>query len=328
MASSLDLAAVLPGEADFLAAVVADLSDETPKLIYADWVEEQGDPRGPFLRQFVDAMCRRPAKRTSWLRSLFRRDRDLPDNPDVSATWREMVGVSLTSRIRALEPREHWTAALKTARPAVAIAYELCPEEPFPVGGTKFGGLPSLPEGDEWPRCPSGPMMFLAQFDLAELYRTVAGRMLPPTGLLSFFMWNNSDEDAFGEVDGRGVPGGLRVILTPGDADLRVLLPPEDLTEVLGRPHVPGRLTLTDVLDVGWHSKSDLRSPAMKNAREQLFGCGHDRPPGPDWVPLLYLRTDHDLGRGWGDGHALGWYIRSADLRELRFNNTTAYDIA
>ncbi len=34
----------------FLAAILADPSDETPRLIYADWLEERGDSRGEFIR--------------------------------------------------------------------------------------------------------------------------------------------------------------------------------------------------------------------------------------------------------------------------------------
>jgi uncharacterized protein (TIGR02996 family) len=42
-------------ELSFLSAVVENFSDDVPTLIYADWLEERGDPRGPFLRSFVEA---------------------------------------------------------------------------------------------------------------------------------------------------------------------------------------------------------------------------------------------------------------------------------
>src|SRR5437868_3555109 len=35
---------------ELLSAVVADLADDAPKLVYADWLEEQGDDRSDFLR--------------------------------------------------------------------------------------------------------------------------------------------------------------------------------------------------------------------------------------------------------------------------------------
>src|SRR5262245_40796445 len=37
-------------EAAFVAAVAADPADESLKLVFADWLEERGDPRGAWLR--------------------------------------------------------------------------------------------------------------------------------------------------------------------------------------------------------------------------------------------------------------------------------------
>jgi uncharacterized protein (TIGR02996 family) len=37
-------------ETAFIEAILADPEDEAPRLIYADWLEERGDPRGEFLR--------------------------------------------------------------------------------------------------------------------------------------------------------------------------------------------------------------------------------------------------------------------------------------
>ncbi|MDB5310203.1 MAG: hypothetical protein JWO38_4405 [Gemmataceae bacterium] len=34
----------------FLAAIRADLEDDLRRLVYADWLDDRGDPRGPFLR--------------------------------------------------------------------------------------------------------------------------------------------------------------------------------------------------------------------------------------------------------------------------------------
>ncbi len=34
----------------FVAAVLADPADDAPRLVYADWLEERGDPRAEFLR--------------------------------------------------------------------------------------------------------------------------------------------------------------------------------------------------------------------------------------------------------------------------------------
>jgi uncharacterized protein (TIGR02996 family) len=34
----------------FLQAVLAEPDDDAPRLIFADWLEERGDPRGAFIR--------------------------------------------------------------------------------------------------------------------------------------------------------------------------------------------------------------------------------------------------------------------------------------
>jgi hypothetical protein len=179
---------------------------------------------------------------------------------------------------------------------------------------------------------PSDPL------DLAELQGTVAGRALPATGLLSLFMYHDFDQDEYGDPQGRGVPGGLQILYTPAGADLHQLSPPDDLTEELGRPRRPCRLSLTDALDVPdshdtWPElETSLRPPLLNEADHQLFGYSHitvlasDPTPGPDWEQLIRFSSDDNLSWGWGDGHRLFWYIRRAHLQGRRFDDTVAID--
>src|SRR5437763_1784240 len=37
-------------EAAFLRTIAAAAADDAPRLVYADWLEERGDPRGTFVR--------------------------------------------------------------------------------------------------------------------------------------------------------------------------------------------------------------------------------------------------------------------------------------
>ncbi len=40
----------MPTHADFLKEILAAADDDVPRLVYADWLDEQGDPRGEFIR--------------------------------------------------------------------------------------------------------------------------------------------------------------------------------------------------------------------------------------------------------------------------------------
>ncbi len=268
-----------------------------------------------------------------------------------------MIGVPLVAQIHDRGLAEHRTAVMSIARPAVAINTEPCAEEELPVGATKFGGLPSLPRGMEWPRCEGGrdptpvyrgevaewrwcaggPLEFLAQFDLAELWQTVAGRVLRPEGLLSFFMYHNYPADEFGGFQTRGVEGGLRILYTPPGTDLCLANPPDDLTDDLGRPGRPCRLSLTDALDLPafhpiWQKFHDGLGLLVGDADHQLFGYSYvtvlasDPTPGPEWEQLIRFDSDRKLNWGWGDGHRLFWYIRSDDLRNFQFDKTEVSD--
>ena len=66
------------------------------------------------------------------------------------------------------------------------IAGELIGE--VPLGCTRLGGLPDLPEGTQWP-CDEAkvPHIFFGQFDLKEIYSKVGATELPKSGLLSLF---------------------------------------------------------------------------------------------------------------------------------------------
>jgi uncharacterized protein YwqG len=57
-----------------------------------------------------------------------------------------------------------------------------------PIGVSKIGGLPNLPATAEWPRWQGAALLFLAQFNLADLSPYDIDRALPPSGFLYFFM--------------------------------------------------------------------------------------------------------------------------------------------
>jgi uncharacterized protein (TIGR02996 family) len=67
---------------DFIQAILAAPDDDNLRLIYADWLEEQGDPRGPYLREEVKQFRSRRRTKGAALRSL---------QAQVDLMWAEMV---------------------------------------------------------------------------------------------------------------------------------------------------------------------------------------------------------------------------------------------
>lgn len=69
------------------------------------------------------------------------------------------------------------------------------------LGASRFGGLPDLPPGVEWPKRQKVPMEFVAQIRLADIAAHDPENTLPHTGTLLFFynsQWDSYDmEDDF-----------------------------------------------------------------------------------------------------------------------------------
>jgi uncharacterized protein (TIGR02996 family) len=75
----------------FLRAIFHQPDDEALRLVYADWLEERGDPRAEFLR--LEAQLNRLAKGSSSRRATLEKQmRDL--RPQIDAGWVERLGLA------------------------------------------------------------------------------------------------------------------------------------------------------------------------------------------------------------------------------------------
>ena len=75
------------------------------------------------------------------------------------------------------------------ARPCYRIERTLIPDEQLPLGASKLGGLPDVPDGFAWPETSGAkhiPMEFVAQINVADLPEPRPEAM-PAKGLLAFF---------------------------------------------------------------------------------------------------------------------------------------------
>jgi uncharacterized protein YwqG len=160
--------------------------------------------------------------------------------------------------------------------------------------GCRFGGLPLVPPGTQWPCSPEGPLHFLGQLDFAELAacRGAVLPELPRDGILAFFYdvenqaWGNNPEDS----------SLWRLVWTPSGADAVPLEPPKELMDWDRSILSPYRLvpslgfSLPDFWDrrapVAPDFWSDTQGDDLIELREKLTGGEYVHQVGghPTWV--------------------------------------------
>jgi hypothetical protein len=216
--------------------------DDTPKLVYADWLEERGDDRSHFLRAYVAAS-------RSMKLSDFPRAQGLPEE------WLELIGFRLLERIAVAGLSELKDRVLRLARPAVRMKKGAAGSRKIAVGASKIGGFPDLPPVFRWP--PGGDCHaiynddtggtdrlagFLAQINFAEIAHAQDARDLPGAGVLSFFCFQDMENDNPDAI-------GAKAVFFPDPAGLVRTRPPKKLTE--GNEVIPvRRLTFEETLDL------------------------------------------------------------------------------
>jgi uncharacterized protein (TIGR02996 family) len=332
-------AAQLPGEAEMIASVLSNLADHSLKMVYADWLEERGDPRAKYLRAFAAAASKS--------------NDEIPPGGAFQKVWRDVLGVTMIQRIRELGLYHREKDLLALARPVLSIDYNVGSDIGFPLGASRFGGCPDMPRGLEWPMaapkaCPPGwdpdkklPLRLLAQFNLDDLAQTQVGRELPTHGLLSFFDHRIFAYDWVGE-------GAWLVTYSPDLSNLERLEPRTDFDEY-NRIPPPCRLTFTESLDLpdqtdpweekinlpresdpdGWDAYGELIDPLLGKAPRWHQLLGHTKPStlgqdpigSLDWRHLATFGTEErDLGWFWGQGDKLYYLISESNLRQRHFD--------
>jgi uncharacterized protein (TIGR02996 family) len=314
-------AAALPGEADILATVVANLADDTAKLVYADWLEERDDLRGPLLRECVTA---------------FRAGKKLPVVKAAPRPWRDLVGITLMKKLVAAKLRPYTDAILRLARPALSFNSVRASEAKLPLGASKLGGWPDVPPGTEWPEFDDCPMRFLAQFNFADLAASLACRDLPASGLLSVFALCDNEEGN-PEYDPNGK---WRLFYFP---DTSALFRHRYDEEAKYDPFfTPCRLTFAETLtvpdpDSPWKKElgfgdddeaednyQELLVEDLGNPGHRLLGYGNGRSNDvhgrKDVRHLLTLDSDNKPDWVWGDGGLACFMLSEGDLKARRFD--------
>jgi uncharacterized protein (TIGR02996 family) len=317
-------AAMLPGEFALLASVVANLSDDTAKLVYADWLEEHDDQRGKLLRECVTA---------------FRAGKGLPAISGSPKPWRELVGLTLMRRLRKAKLTACADTFLRLARPALRFKSARANEAAQDIGASKLGGRPDMPPDVKWPIFRTEPLAFLGQFNLASLAVSLVSRELPDSGVLSVFYLVDEDYERASDPK-----GSFRVFHFPDVSKLARRELQEELRDA--ERFKPCRLTFTEILtlpdvDSPWEKDLGFRNDEQAQyegnvlgAIDEDAGLGHCLLgyPCPLQNDPLHKKTmrhlltiDSDDGRGgpgwmWGDSGLLYFTIAEEDFQKRHFD--------
>lgn len=81
----------------------------------------------------------------------------------------------------------HGEAISLILRPVINLGFRAASDDELSIGSSKSGGRPDLGRR-RWPRRDGEPLIFVAQFNMAELKPADEDDLFPSAGLLSFFL--------------------------------------------------------------------------------------------------------------------------------------------
>src|SRR5262249_25691611 len=132
----------------FLRAIADNPTDRATRLVYADWLEERGDPRAEFLRVQYDLAQQISDK--ARFRDLCHREQELVGQLD--AAWIQRVRTYTTA-----PPCRDIAQLVPELAPFARTTTRLHPRRligSLPVDVSKIGGHFLWPAEEPWPNCP------------------------------------------------------------------------------------------------------------------------------------------------------------------------------
>jgi uncharacterized protein (TIGR02996 family) len=147
-------------ESGFLSAIRTDLHEDTPRLAYADWLEERGDPRGEYLRlqcelKRVWSYADPHAELAARLLSL---------RTQIDPEW-----LTLAHRCTTPAPPVDVARAIPALRRKARQAVCLHPRPgSAATDASKIGGEFLWPAAESWPTCPEHGCPFVTALQLRK----------------------------------------------------------------------------------------------------------------------------------------------------------------
>jgi hypothetical protein len=208
--------------------------------------------------------------------------------------------------------------------PAAALTVTTAADRPH-----RYGGLPGLPDGTEWPAYEGTPMTLLARLGCADLAALLPRTWtLPRTGELLFF--HDEAFAAFGSPD-----DGCRVLHVPAGLPPRpappgaVVIPPLPLAaDRVGSVPPYDTPALSNVFTTdpvaAMTAREHAEDAAGRPPRHQVLGWQRDAFLHlPGLRPLLQLEAEP--GTTWGEVVNVSFWLPEADLAAGRLTTVCRY---
>ncbi|UNS97037.1 DUF1963 domain-containing protein [Streptomyces tubbatahanensis] len=244
---------------------------------------------------------------------------------------------------------------LELLRPAVRL--EVDDDSDGVVG--RIGGLPRLPDGQEWPVWEGhGPLSLIASIDCAELPADSVDIPLPSEGTLLFFFFDGQLDAYASWAEGTSVRdsrSGARVLYVPEGQDAPVRDAPAELTpfpslpltaRTVMTPPDPSHPRAVAAFAPGTSYPDSYEHPIREEEFVDAlidFECEDDADSvhqiggyaesiqdlverevagseADEWVLLAQFDGVDEADMVWGDSGILYWLIRPHDLKERRFD--------
>lgn len=252
----------------------------------------------------------------------------------------------LLQAIHELELDAYKEPILARIQPALRIQTKR--NDQLPIGCSKFGGKPDLPPDFTYPLYEGIPLIFLAQYRLADFAPFPAARELPEKGMLYFFHHEEHDGEPF-PLGLENERNGWRVIYWEGDPSL---LRPYEIKEIKHYPQTEigfKEIYTGDLIQLGFdiekeegvnhladgfgdlmeiceidlgHQLLGTPIPQQGPVIEELHKFDFPELKGKEMVLLLQLDCDNRLEMSWGDCGTLYFLIPLEDLRKRNFAET------
>lgn len=132
----------------FLRAIADNPAEDAARLVYADWLEERGDPRAEFLR-VQHAFTQRPSDASS--------DRDLCEKEQELVRQLDPTWIQRVRRYTTPAPCRDIAVLIPELSPFARTTTRLHPHRaarPLPTWVSKIGGRFLWPASERWPSCP------------------------------------------------------------------------------------------------------------------------------------------------------------------------------